>query len=383
MPTATGLSRGTLATLFVHAVEKQSKEVIDICRKEIKALNAFKALGIYGETDAAFAEIDPFIETKDVPVTTFATGIEALPTTIVQGAHAKYVEFCNYTAPVGMTWVEEQKTADPYKIIDLARTRTYKAGTAIGEQLERALFYGSLSDSLAIQGLEQIFKYTRGVDTALGTMDSVAECLAAARWQLRQTVDTYFGVSRTAFTADDVGGSHLENVAVGASSALIGATLDISLSSGVASDGLKILNKVYDSCTYGDDGPDFMVSTYPPFQQYTMTVPGLIRYMPSGSEQIPGVNLGAGVVRFRNAWWTATEQAAASGLVSGTTAGYNMIYGLVSKFHKFEVTRKGNFHLTDFVRGPGSLAPVAQLIFRGQQKNNNPRTGFVLMGFGN
>lgn len=384
MATATGLDRGDLTTLFVHAVEKRSKKVIDISRKEMKLMNLFKQMGIWKLTDAPFAQIDPFIDTKDVPVTTFKTGLENLPTTLVQGAHAKYVEFANMAAPVGMTWVEEQKIKDPYKIIDLAETRTYKAGVAIGERLEREAVIGTLNDADTIKGLEQIFVATDPVDTGLASVNSFAELMAAQRWQLRQTNDTYFGIDRSPFTADDVGGSHMENVAINMDVSEVGITAGhetFTLVSGVASESLRILNKAYDSVTYGGDGPDILYSTYKPFQDYCTVYPQLIQYTPTGANQGAGINLGVGLARFRNAWWAASEQAVSSG-AGDAEAGDDMIYGWDSKWHHFYITNGGNFQTTPFRHAGHNLAAIAQLLLRGQQVNDNPRTGFVLFSYG-
>lgn len=385
MATASSLNRGTLSTLFVHAVEKYTKEVTDICRKEIKLLNLFKSFGIWQETDAPFAQIDPYIETKDVPVTSFTTGAETLPVNLVQGAHAKYVQFANLAAPVGMTWVEEQKIRGSYEMIDLAKARLYKAGVAIGERSERDAFYGTVNDANTFVGLEQIFPPKNSSSTYVN--GTVAAFLAQPRWAMRQANNSYFGITRVPFTADDVAGTHLENVSVnaakGATGVSSGAVQSISITSGVPSDGLQVINKVYDACTYGDDGPDVMVSSYLPFQQYAVTGMGMIRYMPEGANQIAGVNMGAGVIRFRNAWWYATEQATASGLNGdATTAGAEMIYGFCSKWHHFYVSRNGNLALTEWARAPYNLAAVAQLVLRCQQVNDNPRTGFCIFNWG-
>lgn len=380
MVTASRPGSGALSTQFIHAVEKVRPEVVDIVRKEITALNVAKEMGFYKETSLSHAEIDPIIESNDVPVTRFSTGFETLPINAVKGAQGAYIEYANYAAPVAMSWVEEQKITAPYEVVDLADTRTYKAAVKIGQELEQDFFWGTASNSLSIAGLEQALPPTNGT-----TITTVALILAAARWKFRAAANTYLGLARAAFTAEDTTGTGWEGNAANVSDAHLtdlSAGLDISISSGAPSSGLKIINKFYNVCKYGNDVPNLMMSTYAPYEQYQNAVTGVIQYRKTDETTQRG-NLGVGGCWFKDAWWVASERAGASGLVGDATAAWNMIYFLNTKWLRFEVSRKANFEKTDFTGNAGQLAAACQIVFRGQFIMDNPRSCGVLFGFGN
>lgn len=377
---ATASRSGSLSTQFVHAVERVRPEVVDIARKEILFLQLAKDMKFYKVSDTSFAEINPIIESKDVPVTYISTGFETLPTTAVKGAQATYVEYANYTAPVSMSLIEELKIRDPYQLVNLAKTRTYKAGVSIGEQLEKDMFHGTASDSRAVTGLEQALS----PQTHSGYNATTATTLGYDRWRFRQATNTYQGIARTAFTADDVGGTHWENNSINliASTAGITDMNAFAVSSGAPSNGLKILNRFHGVCTYGTDAPNLIISNYKPFEDYQNACVGLIQYNRTG-DATQKANLGFGGCWYKNAWWTATERCVASGLsASATTAGNSMIYLLNTKWMRLEVTRGADFVSTEWARNAGQLAAATQILWRGQLIIDNPRTCGVMFNYG-
>lgn len=381
MATASRPNSGSLSTQFVHAVEKVRPDVIDVARKEILFLQLAKDMGFYKMSDSSFAEINPIIESKDVPVTTISTGFETLPTTAVKGAQATYVEYANYTAPVSMSLIEELKIKSPYQLIDLAKTRTYKAAVSIGERLERDAFQGTSNGSMNIFGLEQAIYAKAALSQSSTTPSGV---LAYPRWKFRQANNTYQGITRTAFTADDVGGTHWENNSLSFKSADWASSppTTFSVASGAPSDALKLMNRFYGVNTYGTDAPNLIISDYKPMEDYQNACVGLIQYVKSGSDT-QKANLGFGGCYFKGAWWVATEQCTASGLSGGdAAAGNSMIYFLNTKWMRMECCRGADFVSTEWARNAGQLAAATQILWRGQLLLDNPRTCGVIYGYG-
>ena len=377
MATAARPGSGSLSTQFVHAVERVRSDVVDTARKEILFLQLADSMKFSKKSKTSFAEINPIIDSHDVPVTTISTGFETLPTTAVKGAQATYLEYANYTTPVAMSLIEELKIRDPYQLVSLAKTRTYKAGVSIGERLEKDVFHGTVGDSLAISGMEQAIYPVAG-----SSINTVALALAAPRWKFRQATNSYQGIQRAAFTADGVSGTHWENASMNAANAGIGATLGFSIASGAPSDGLKVLNRFYGVCTYGTDAPNLIISSYKPFEEYQNACTGLIQYTRAGSD-VQKANLGFGGCYYKSAWWTATEQCVASGLTNSIAEGTPMIYLLNTKWMRLETCEGSDFVLTEWARNAGQLAAAAQLLWRGQLIFDNPRTCGVMYGFGN
>lgn len=380
MPTASRPGGGALATQFVHATERVRTKIMDLTRKEILFLNVSKKMGFYTETALPMAEIDPIIESKDVPVTTFSTGYEGLATNAAKGAQAVYVEYSNYSAPVAMSWVEEQKIRDPYRIISLAKVRLYKAGVALGERLEQDAFWGTATDALAISGLEQaVFPSTNIAAFATANAAAVSAALAGSRWQFRQGGNTYQGITRTAFTAEDVGGTHWENAALNIKGSVFSGA---ALTFGSLNDTMsKVMQRFYNVCSYGADNPDLIISTYRPYEDYLNLAAGVVNYYKVDSK-IQDVNLGMGSARYKGAVWMPSERAQASGLTNSITAGTDMIYFLNTKYMRFEFSDTGNFELSDWARAPGSVAAVAQCLVRGQLIIDNPKYFGVIAFYG-
>ena len=380
MPTASRPGAGALATQFVHATERVREKVMDLTRKEITFLNVSKAMGFYTESALPMAEIDPIIESKDVPVTTFTTGYEGLPTNAVKGAQAVYVEYANYSAPVAMSWVEEQKIRDPYRIISLGKVRLYKAGVAIGERLEQDCFWGTVTDAAAISGLEQaIWPATNHNDFDDSDVTSQNNMLSAPRWKFRRSTNQYQGLTRIAFTGEDVGGTHWEN-----------ASLDLNTVSAItpfvfapiATDAsLKVLHRFYNVCTYGADAPDLIISTYKPYEDYLNLATNLSNYY-KVDDSMQNVNFGFGSAMYKGAIWMPTERATTSGLTNSIPADRDQIYILNTKYMRFEFSDTGNFELSDWARAPGSVAAVAQCLVRCQLIIDNPKYFGVATNYG-
>ncbi len=381
MATASRPGSGSLSTQFVHAVEKVRPDVIDVARKEILFLQLAKDMGFHKVSDSSFAEINPIIESKDVPVTTISTGFETLPTTAVKGAQATYVEYANYTAPVSMSLIEELKIKSPYQLIDLAKTRTYKAAVSIGERLERDAFQGTSNGAMNISGLEQAI-YAKQA-SGQGGSTTVATVLAYPRWKFRQANNTYQGITRTAFTADDVGGTHWENNSLSFKAAdWSSGPTTFSVASGAPSDALKLMNRFYGVNTYGTDAPNLIISDYKPMEDYQNACTGLIQYTKSDNS-VQKANLGVGGCYYKGAWWVATEQCKASGLSGGDPAADNsMIYFLNTKWIRLESCRGADFVSTEWARNAGQLAAATQILWRGQLMVDNPRTCGIIYGYG-
>lgn len=343
--------------------------------------------GFLRKMTTGMAEIVPVLDTKDVPVTGFTTGFETLPTSASQGAHAVYVEYANVAAPVAISWVEERKLDTPQKMIDLAKTRLYKAGVAINQRLETAFFQGTASDSTMPVGLEQAVYAKLQHSSA----DTFAEFIIANRWHLRQATNTVYGWTRTAFTADDVGGTHFENLSARVDNGVSNwdNALDWSIlpavTSGIPlSKGGQVFNRFYNACSQGNDMPDLIISPYFVVEQYANAGAGLIQYTTDPNSKSPGdTQLGRAMAYYKGAEWYASEECLHSGLGSASaSAGDPLIYFLNTRWMEYQVDSEGYYNLTEWNTAPGQLAAAAQCVVRCQLVFNNPRTSGVLVGWG-
>lgn len=384
--TASRPGSGALSTQFVHAVERYKDDVVDISKRESVIMRLAEKKGFLRKMTTGMAEINPVIDKKDVPVTGFTTGFETLPVSAVQGAHAFYVEYANVAAPVAVSWVEERKLDTPQKMIDLVKTRLYKAGVAINQKLETAFFQGSVTDASMPVGLEQL---VFAADASL-TANTIAGFLAAQRWRFRQAANTVHGWGRAAFTADDVTGTHFENLSADVhNGGNLGAAINWAILPGVTSgtpisDGGRVFNRFYNACSQGNDSPDLIVSTYPVIEEYLNATTGLIRYVSNDNQMNPkSGNLSTAAANYRGADWYASEEAIHSGNGStGAAANDPLIYFLNTRWMEYQVDSQGYYNVTDWGMAPGQVAAAQQCLVRCQLVINNPRMCGVLFGWG-
>ena len=366
-------------------MERYNKTVQDLVRRDIKFLNLMKAMGIYKESRLPMAEINPMIESRDVPVTRFTTGYETLPTVAAKGAQAYYIEYSNYAAPVAMSWVEEKKIRDPYQMIDLAKTRLYKAGAQLGETLDQDAFWGTINDAASIYGLEQMI-YPAEQHSSATSGSTPATVVAAAPWAFRQANNsTYAGISRAAFTAEDTTGTGFENASVSLAAAKIGGTAaDFSIGTGTAAGsaaGYRVFNHFYDCLCYGNEYPDIILSGRSPAEDYERQAVGLIQ-VSKNDETAQALNLGFSTRYFKGALWLSYERTNQSGLTNSLASTILNIYFLNSSFMRFEVDVEGDMALTEWNRNAGQLAAAAQVLLRGQFIIDNPKYFGVAYGYG-
>jgi hypothetical protein len=376
MATASRPGSGALSTQFTHAVERYNKTVQDLVRRDIKALNLFKAMNIYKESRLPMAEINPMIESRDVPVTRFTTGYETLPTVAAKGAQAYYIEYSNYAAPVAMSWVEEKKIRDPYQMIDLAKTRLYKAGAQVGETIDQDIYWGTINDAASIFGLEQIIFPKEQRSTATG----LANLVGAAPWQFRQADNsTYAGIARAAFTAEDVTGTGFENASVNLIASTAGTNAaDFSLAT---NGGYRAFNHFYDILCYGNEYPDIILSGRAPAEDYERQAAALINIQRS-DESAQAANLGFSTRYFKGALWLSYERTNQSGLTNSLASTVLNLYLLNTSFMRMEVDVEGDLALTEWNRNAGQLAAAAQVLFRGQLIVDNPKYFGVAFNYG-
>lgn len=373
---------GALTTQALTAYETFQPKVRDIASTETILLGLADLMGFQEEGDFSHHEIEGIIDEIDATVTSFKR-FDTLPTQATRGAVAAYWGMANYATPVTIAWEEEQEYAGPMKLIDGAETRFYKAGRGIAQRLETDLFTGSQIDTNNIDGLEQAIHPKNGVDTALGTMNSVTEVLAAARWQFRQTTSTYAGVARAAYTSATAGGTGWENLSGNMSNAAIGATLDLSQSSGTPSDGLKIMAHFYYACRRGGNEPDLLISTGNLWEQYENAAFGLLRINTTGVAP-DKFTMSLGNRMFKSALWAFTDKAAASGIAGdASTAGWNQIYFLNTSVMRLKIKNTANMALSEFVRPSNMMAVSAQMVLRLCFAIEEPGLCGVLFGFGN
>lgn len=375
-------SSGQLNTLYSTAFESVAKKAQDLVYKETVGLWAAQEMGFYKTGNYSHHHIVPVIDKDDVSVVSF-TNYDTLPTTATIGARSAYFGFANYDTNITISWQDEMDMHDPYQITDHVENVTFKAYRALGARLDQDFFWGQNNTGTTknILGLEQALPPVTQLTTN--------PVLTAKRWEFRQATNTYGGVARTAFTADGVGGTNWEHNSVDFEADVTNGTganeSDFQLDSNVPNAALKLLNHFIHICTYGDMGPDLIISTFRPVEDLQSLSTSLLRFGRNGAEA-KGSDLGVKEVYYKGIRWLATEKAQASGLApdgGGTTsAGADLIYFLTTSVVRWLVHAAADFARTDFVTPVDQAASVAHVRHRSQLVIENPRYCGVATNYG-
>ncbi len=373
---------GALTAQILTAYETFQPKVRDIASSETILLGLASMMGMTDEGDYNHHEIEGIIDEIDSEVRSFKR-FDTLSTHATKGAVAAYWDFANYASPITIAWEEEQEYGGPAKLVDTSEVRFYKCGRGIGQRLETDMFYGNPVDGNNILGLEQAVPSKAAVDAALGTLNTVAEFLAAARWQFRQTTSTYGGVARTAFTSATAGGTGWEGLSADVSGTTVngGTALDISIASGAPSAGLKVMTHFYYACRRGGNEPNLILSTALPWEQYEYAAMGQLRFLPENMAQNQ-FKLTFANRMFKSAVWAFTDKAKASGLSGSASAGDDMIYFLNTESWKLKIKAGANMALSEFVKPANQMAVTAQMVWRGQWVCEEPGLNGCLWKFG-
>ena len=378
MPFPATRDTANLNTLYTGAFESVSPKVQDIVFKETTLLNIAMKMGMYQPGNYSHHHMVPVIDKDDASVVSF-TGLQTLPTAATMGARSAYFNFANYATNVTVSWEEQQQIRSPHQIVDLMESRAFKAYRALGSRLDRDMFWGNKSDSNNILGLEQaIFPRRHNTTPAI---------LNTQRWHLRKADNTYGAVGRSAFTADGVGGTGWENMALDMDADAtnvpngLGAENTFTLASGVPNKALKALTHMFQMLTWGTTMPDLIISAPQPYEDYQNTAAGFLQYVRSGGDA-QAAELGFSTTSFKGAQWVQTDRCVASGLEGNAASGTPYIFLLNTSVCGLKVSDTADFEATEFKQPIDQAGAVAQILWRGQFIVENPRYCGVMFNYG-
>jgi|DEB19_MinimDraft_3_1074340.scaffolds.fasta_scaffold00123_18 hypothetical protein len=380
MPFPAVRDTANLNTLYTGAFESVSSGVQDIVFKETTLLNIAMKMGMYQPGNYSHHHMVPVIDKDDTTVVSF-TGLQTLPTAATQGARSAYFNFANYATNVTVSWEEQQQIRSPHQIVDLMEARAYKAYRSLGSRLDRDMFWGNTSDSNNILGLEQAIYPKRH--------NTTGDVLKTARWQLRQANNNYGGVGRANFTADGIGGTGWENMAVdmnsntGTISTGFGSDNTFALASGVPNKALRGLAHMFQMLTWGTTMPDLIISAPQPYEDYQNSAAGFLQYVRTGGDP-QAAELGFSTTSFKGAQWVQTDRCVTSGAINtseiASTSPY--IFLLNTSVCGLKVSDSADFEATEFKQPIDQAGAVAQILWRGQLIVENPRYCGVMFNYG-
>jgi len=376
MPFPATRDTANLNTLYTGAFESVSPKVQDIVFKETTLLNIAMKMGMYQPGNYSHHHMVPVIDKDDASVVSF-TGLQTLPTAATMGARSAYFNFANYATNVTVSWEEQQQIRSPHQIVDLMESRAFKAYRALGSRLDRDMFWGNKSDSNNILGLEQaIYPATQNTSTSV---------LSAQRWQLRQgSGSTYGGVARANFSADGIGGTGWENMAMNMKADVgsgLGSENTFTLASGVPNKALRGLTHLFQMLTWGTTMPDLIISAPQPYEDYQNTAAGFLQYVRSGGDA-QAAELGFSTTSFKGAQWVQTDRCVASGLEGNATSATPYVFLLNTSVCGLKVSDTADFEATEFKQPIDQAGAVAQILWRGQFIVENPRYCGVMFNYG-
>lgn len=366
-----------LNTLYTGARESIEPAAQDIVFKETTALYMAQKYGMYQVGQYSHHHVVPVVDKDDADVRAYE-GYDTLPTQSTLGARAAYFPFKKYATNITISQDDEDDIQNAYNLVDLLETRAFKAYRALASRIDLHFFSGSQSDTKQIFGLEQALFPE---DAASPSATSV---LSLGRYNVRQAANAYGGITRIAHTST-TGGSGFENLSVNMSSHasnLNASDNTFAITSNAPSTGLKVLNHMYQLCSYGGQHPGVILSTLKPWEDYLNACQGLIQYYKTDGSSQSG-NLGFTNAMFKGAEWVWTERAAASVVVGDIdTVGNDMVYIITPDSFKLLVQEGRDFQMSEFQRPIDQAASTAQVFWRGQQICNNPRYNASLFNYG-
>ena len=327
--TATRPGAGQYLPLFCHAAEQWATDPQDLISKETTFMDWLDAEGMLREDPTGYALLYPIITENDTPVLPFVEG-QADPIHFSEGLGAVRFEPATYRAPVGITWGESLKIRDENEIINLAKHRTYLAAKKTQETLESDVVAGQALDNARVLGIEQ---WIKAAAQSLGTggtqFDTAPEGLTAPRWTFRQCTNTIGGITRTAWTGPDTGGTGYENLFMMLDSYTDLTTTNrrFALSSGTLNSVCQLLQHLYMLTCWGSTKPTHILSDLLPYEDAKTVGAGFVQFRRDGSTE-SGMNWGLSELRLFSADWIYADIFKASGLNGVVSAGESMIYGV-------------------------------------------------------
>lgn len=297
---------------------------------------------------------------------------DTVSTAASKGAQAGRLTVANYSIPLPMSQEEEWEFTSEEAIADRLQELVEQQQLTLADRLALDLYKGNDAKSTNVVGLEQALF----AETHLNNSGSAASSLAYINdlWRTRQTTSTYAGITRTAFTAAETGGTGWENVSI---DFLNDATNRIGYSSGAPNTELQVFTQAYNFASRGVIHPDLILSDDTPFDDYEFAAQEKMQ-LQKESSAFGDVNLGYDNMKFKNAIWirdanAKTQNATSSPSGSDATNGKGNIYFLNTKMMDLAVDSRADFSLTPARQMADQHAAVMHMLWRGQLIVRNPR----------
>lgn len=383
--TATRPGAGQYLPLFCHAAEQWATDPQDLISKETVFMDWLDQEGMLREDPTGYALLYPIITENDVPVLPFVEG-QADPIHFAEGLGAVRFEPATYRAPVGVTWGESLKIREENEIINLAKHRTYLAAKATIQTLETDIIAGQSLDNSRVLGLEQWLLPVAASTGSGGTQfDTITEFLTAPKWVARQATNTIGGITRTAWTGPDTGGTGFENF-----SALVSTYSDaasgsrrFATSGGVLNNICQLFQHLYMLSCWGATHPTHIFSDLLPYEDAKAAGQPFIQFLREGAKE-SGVNWGFSELRIFGADWIYADIFKASGLNGSVAAGESMIYGVHAPTTQMVVDDRYNYswQYEEWRTIGEPSATYNELVYRPQFLCYQPRFGFSLGKYG-
>ena len=268
-----------------------------------------------------------------------------------------------YSVPISIS-EQELLELDVNKIAEAMEFKIYQAERGYAKRLAIDVYAGAVSNSERLRGLEEI-AYMRNQSAGAGIT------LTSDVWKLRQANNTYAGITRSAFTADETGGTGWENVSTNFNEL---TPIQYSSAAPYGPDtGLKALTMLFNAATYGMDAPDLIAMHPKAYDDYEFAAQAkqLVYKM---TDELTGAELSFGAMMFKGRPMFRDEFCKVYNTVaSHSTAGLGAIYFLNSEVLKLVVDPRKEFTLSSPKETQAQFASVSFIQFRGQQICESPR----------
>jgi len=280
----------------------------------------------------------------------------------------------NYSMPMSFSFTDELNYSGPHAIGDWYEEIVQTSVLTLGQTLARDMFRGNRLETKRMVGLEQLYAVYDQTTLAARIIDS---------WRARRQTNTYGGITRVAFTDDDVGGTGWEALTA---SYNVDPAMKFRLATAAPYPhdlGLEVLNDLIIHSTYGTTRPQYLCCTLKPITDYASAVATKSTFYRSGKELMSG-DIGVSSVSFQGIPMYYDEFAktwdTGTGTGSGMAAGGNNVYALNFDNMGIFVDPRADLALTSPRVPFNQHSSVKFLLLRLMHYCKNPRAGGFRIG---
>lgn len=312
----------------------------------------------------------------------------------IQGNTAAEIGFCMYSSPLAMSEQEELEFTSTDAIANRMKEMVVQTELGFGRRLCIDTYAGNVVNSLRITGLEQIIAQASHLDESGNAYTNTAALKAAtnnpgsAHWHYRQATNTYAGITRTAWTGDEAGGTGWEALSVNWDHNTAGTNkIGISSTAPYGPNGaIQNLIEIHNVAQYGlGGGPDLYVCSPDAYNDYEFAVETkqLIYRTPTyygdGELTLEGLSFKGRTLVYDE--WAKTYNTLAA--ITGTAGIQNapLIYGINTSTLGYVIDGRKNFSISANKSPVDQFASVSFMQWRGQLRCVSPRNQLVAFNY--